>query len=152
MEIINQRESYDCVIAAIAMWTKQSYEEIMRVCIDIRDGNPLKEAVSSKEEKAILNYFDIHPVQLKHAYGGTEGILSLPSINIPMAAHALYYKDWNIYDPNEGRKNKKHYPRNLKTWPGCYTVTCDAKDPYIQEMIEYEIYTLNEILKKAREK
>lgn len=151
MEIIQQRYEYDCVIASIAMWANLSYEDVMGVCVRLgyeRDPDSRK-GLSSVEGYSICRKLGIRPFVIDEAYGGVKGILSLPSLNHPGGAHAVFYDGRDIHDPQTGKEGKQWYANNLLFWPGCYKLTLDLNDAYSREMAEFWLEGRKQIFENA---
>ena len=131
MNIINQRTDRDCVIACIAMWTCNPYEEILSA-FEGKFGDEwlTKYGVTSDQQGELLRYFGIIPVTISTCPTECTGILSFPSLNVPAGGHALFWSNGKVYDPQNGREGKKFYTNEMLNglWPGCYKFTGCASD------------------------
>lgn len=152
INLVQQRYEYDCVIASAAMWLNKPYEEIADMLQKLGyERNPdSRQGVSSIEQYKMLRKFGMHPITIDTAFGGVPGILSLPSLNVPGGAHACFYDGKDIYDPQTGREEKKHYPLQIENyWPSCYKITIDLKDNCSREMAEIWLQNKRGIIERA---
>lgn len=151
VELINQRNDRDCVIACIAMWAKISYEEVLEVAkklnIDITGD---KMGISTVHEYMILKKLGKDTMMIQNAYGSLTGILSFPSLNNPGGAHAVFFDRGKIYDPQTGREDRKWYPVDMSgLWPSCYKLRIDLKDPESCLMAQAELNSLQSHINRA---
>jgi len=127
VKLVEQRKTWDCLHACLAMWAKVPYDivAIKAKSLEIYDAG-----LGEGEFKVLCHSFGITPFFIDQAYGGLEGVLILPSLNNPGEAHAVYLNNNDVYDPS----NKKKYLRHFSPWPPCYQLAIDLNDDYGLEM------------------
>jgi hypothetical protein len=134
-----QKGNWDCVLAAAAIWTKKTYEEVMEVYnklgYDYKHLDSQK-GCSSVEKYMLLKKLGVEPFTIDEAFGSVPGILSMPSMNRPGGAHAIFYDGRNLWDPQYGKEDKKWYEPEHGWWPSCFRITIDLNDEYSYEMAE----------------
>lgn len=148
--LVNQRHDWDCVIASIAMWVGVPYEDVLKMAEKCNAKLFDPEGMTTFDEYNILRKFGKDTMIIHNAYGGLSGILSLPSLNTPGGAHAVFFDKTRILDPQTGREGRKWYPELLKgTWPSCYKFRIDLKDPESALMAQAELNSLQSHINRA---
>lgn len=150
--LVNQRHDWDCVIACIAMWANIPYEEVLEVAAKLNISfTGEKDGVSTVHEYMILKKLGKDTMNIQNAYGGLSGILSFPSLNNPGGAHAVFYHDQKIYDPQTGREGKLWYPEQIVTlWPSCYKFRIDLNNADSCLMAQAELNSLQSHINRAK--
>lgn len=146
-EIINQKTDKDCVIASFAMWLKKPYEEIMDKAIELGVA-PDSEGVNDDAEDILGAGFGMKLARMRY-YAGVEGILTVPSLNFPLKAHAVYVNHYVLHDPQTNKPGKKWYDIKSKIFPPNISVTIDLCDEYSRECFEGSIQMQQQVLDKA---
>ena len=148
-EIINQRNDRDCVIASFAMWLKMPYEEIMAKAIEL-DVAPNSAGMTDDMEDVLGAGFAMKLARMRY-YAGVEGILTVPSLNFPLKAHAVYVNHYVLHDPQTNIPGRKWYDIKSKIFPPNISVTIDLCDEYSRECFEGSIQMQQQVLDKALE-
>lgn len=113
VRFVQQPTPVSCVHACLSMVTGVPVREL----ID-RFGN---HGLSNEEQATVLTEMGIVPIPVPQSggahpmpYGGAN-FITVPSLNIAGATHlcVLEYQNdrWVLFDPNYGRKGKRHYSR-----------------------------------------
>lgn len=103
--LVRQRRKDDCVIACLAMFLGYSYENVW-------DKSPKGIPRTLKDYEKKIQQLGINPIVfVPHTLDtlDVDVLITLPSLNVLGALHMLVYLDGRVYDPNQGRKNKKYY-------------------------------------------
>jgi len=129
VKLIEQRKTWDCSHACLAMWAKVPYDV---VAIKAKSLDLYSEVLGDGEFKVLCQSFGINPFVIDQAYGRLEGTLILPSLNNPGGAHAVYLNDNSVYDPS----CRKKYLRKFSPWPSCYQLAIDLNNDYGLEMAD----------------
>lgn len=130
-EHVRQRLSCDCVVAAVAMFTELTYEEVLvharkyfhhRYGTISRTGELLGDLGFSQENlisdskpdgrefRSLWLYeYYLSPNILRDYLWGREALMSVPSLNREEGSHMIYYDGHQIHDPQMGRRGKKFY-------------------------------------------
>jgi len=153
MKLVNQRFDYDCSIAASAMWLDVSYDEVFNAAssLGFNRSNDSKRGFSTGEIHYVLKKFNVNAFMIDEAYGGVDGILSLPSLNSQGGSHAVFYKDYKVYDPQTNREGKLAYPQELTFFPTTFKLTLNLNHAYSLQMAEHWLSSKQKTLKNARE-
>lgn len=118
MRLVKQTTDWDCAFACIAMVCGVSLDDVMDVAGVTRP--PLL-----NEEMRIIAHFQCLPTQVLDSalYTNRVHIVTVPSLNFEALNHAIVLttsdegEDAKVYDPQNGRKDKKFYTQdNLKCW------------------------------------
>lgn len=139
MNLIRQKEPSDCGIAAIAMFTKLSYDEVRSCAINTSyfkkkhgtyscsgilrklgfeqenysgDNSYITKSGKFKSIPHIHHY--ISGSALRQLLWGRRCLISVESLNNENGLHLIYYDGENILDPQNGRKGKKYF--DYKDW------------------------------------
>lgn len=124
--VVKQKNSSDCVICCMAMLSGRTYEEILNLAVDykIRLEQGCIKGVYSKEENEVLAVFGWRCGSMRRKWKvekdgqnfletikGIRAILTVPSLNIEGAYHAIYWDGAEIHDPhNEKTYSKETLP------------------------------------------
>lgn len=103
--LVRQRRKDDCVIACLAMFLGYSYENVW-------DKYPKGIPRTLKDYEKKIQRLGINPIVFTPWIEETldvDALISLPSLNVIGSLHMLVYREGRVYDPNQGRKNKKYY-------------------------------------------
>ncbi len=117
-EFVTQKTSTDCAIAALAMYCKRSYEEIVELLPEEArkhfDEGGDTEAITDVDvcEALGMEVYYVEPDKFDEA---RPAVLSVPSLNKPDVSHSVFWTGKALWDPNRGRQGKKVYP--MKTLP-----------------------------------
>jgi hypothetical protein len=132
-ELIYQRDTSDCAIAAIAMATGFTYEEVLHAAADdytpgkgtfgsykvlerlgfrysFKNGRPVGDIVSRHKD------YSLAPECFRDMAWGRPALFSVPSLNIPDGTHMVYYDGYEVYDPNPpSRKRYTNFDELMPT-------------------------------------
>jgi len=115
ISLVNQQDDKSCVVACIAMITGKPYEEI-RACFK-EDDIPV---YPHAQDAVLCKYgFVTKRNTLQSLYPHGIYILSVPSLNTPAQMHAVVLDttDYVIYDPQQGRPDRKFYTYSMiQSW------------------------------------
>lgn len=127
--IVNQKTNYDCAVAAMAMFLNVSYEEVAGVLYDdLRQ--PETEGTTDENMIEVMEKFGTKTMQVNFVLRGVPAILTVPSLNVKNANHAVYWTGQYILDPQHGRANKKFYKMKPESI-SCINAFVDINNPIV---------------------
>lgn len=109
MKLIKQKSNWDCGIAAIAMFTNKSYDEVLKALRKLYPDHGNNE-ISNVQEEKILRHFRVRPIVLPFEFINLKirSMILIQSLNDEFSWHSIFFDGKNIYDPNNGKiKNGK---------------------------------------------
>jgi ABC-type bacteriocin/lantibiotic exporter with double-glycine peptidase domain len=121
MKLIRQKDDYSCGIACVAMVSGLSFSKVKECSKNILRSDY---TMTAEEMDALLKSLKIRfSRKLYPRFAKTSlYIVTVPSLNVVGGNHYVVVdlRDavFTVYDPQEGRKNKKYYARTFKSKKG----------------------------------
>jgi len=109
--LIQQKFSSDCGVAALAMFLGRPYEDVAVHC---SGWELMRHGLSGPRTDFLASLFGVE-ISYRHpdVIDWTKpAVLSVPSLNID-GSHAVYWDGQRINDPNEGKAGKRVYSESL---------------------------------------
>lgn len=108
-ELVQQRESFDCVVASLTMLLGEDYEVIYGMLKTLGWRDDLKIGVSDRLIFKLLKEFGEKPVRSFHIHP-VPSLLVVPSLNRRYGLHCVFYDgDERILDPLNGVSQFKNF-------------------------------------------
>ncbi len=142
MDIVKQRNDWDCGYCCFAMWANLSYEIVIENAKTIGLG---VEGLNGDEMIQLGDTFDMDIFHLPLFNDDLTGIITVPSKNQLNGHHAVFYKDRTLYDPQFCLPDMHWYfPNAGKDVFKKYT-TIDLGDEYSHDIAMIYMSEQNEI-------
>ena len=113
-ELVNQRKSFDCVVACLSMFTGEDYEIIYGMLKRLGWRDDLEIGVSDRLIVALLKEFGERPVRSFQLHP-VPSLVVVPSVNKRHTFHCVFYDgDETVFDPMYGKKFKNFYDKDFE--------------------------------------
>jgi len=108
-KVIEQRESADCAIAAMAMFTGKSYEDVLRV-VSVIDGDQGKKGLTDTQIRRVMRELGT-PVRLTRSFDAEDvyGLLRLTD-HMVLLRNGLAIEDGTLWDVDDFLRARGYYP------------------------------------------
>ena len=151
LDIVTQREKWDCVYCCFAMWLKKDYDEIMEAAKSIGLGTA--SGLNNDQMTELGALFGLKIFHLPYNFFNRDltGIITVPSKNSKYGDHAVYYDNRILLDPQFCLPDRHWYFPNVGEQVFKKSIAVDYNDEYSRDFVHmFLLETKEECEKYAR--